>query len=755
MVLNMRTILKALLAFLTASAVCGGVYAGYVYISWQSNKDAAMEKLAKYKLLIDRTEEMKKGYVYSSNDIDVSAKVVDLPTRIYDRNGNIIGEFFEQKREIVPYDFIPEWIVKGVVASEDRDFYEHGGINLRGIARALAVNIANMSVVQGGSTITQQLAKVLFTDMERSIKRKIYEVFCAREIEQNYDKQDILSMYLNLIYFGNGAYGVESASKMFFGKSVSKCSEAECAMIIAVISSPKSYSPLSNLNGSLRKTKRILQSMTDAGFMDAKKADQAYAEFVKDWKFVFDENENSTSSLIGSFAMSSYRINRAPFFNEQVRRSLVEKFGEEAVKKGGLSIYTTIDGTMQDIALESLRVGINAQREYHKKIAAGIKNREKAAAEADKAENIEGAFVCLNPFTGEIVFYCGGYDFTAKSQNDHVSQIRRQPGSSFKPVIYVSAIQEKDITPSSIFKDEPVTFKGGYSPQNASKTYSGDITVREALRKSVNVVAVKVLDKTGYDRIFSILGNALDLSDGELKKRFGKTLSLALGTYELSPLENCTLHSVIANGGDFIKPYGIKYVKDYSGNTVWNPESDTERFVKERRNKIGKIIDARACAVLISILQGAFDKGGTAYYAARNLKRVCQIAGKTGTSTNYNDAWFAGYTPELVSAVWIGNKTGAVSLGPGRSGGAVAVPVWVSFAAKAIGDGVQKEFSAPRNGLSTERICSVSGKVAVEGICPETAVQLFYEGTEPGEFCNIHTNIDEVERTSESIGRSL
>ena len=718
------------------AAIVTAVYTGLIYFSWLGNKDATMNHLAKYKQLIDHTGEMKKGYVYSYSDIDVSAKAVDLPTRIYDRNDEIIGEFFDQKREIVPYDFIPEWIVKGVIASEDRDFYKHKGVNYKGIFRALFTNMINLSVVQGGSTITQQLSKVLFTDMERSIKRKVYEAFCAYEIEKHYDKQDILSMYLNLIYFGNGAYGVESASKMFFGKSIGQCDIAECAMIVATISSPRMYSPISNLDNSLRKTRRIMTSLTDAGFITGKQADYQYEKFMKKWDFKFDENKRTTSSLVGSFVFSSYRVNRAPFFNERIRRMLVDKFGEDAVKKGGLSIYTTIDGAKQDAALASLKAGISSQREYHQKLASTIKDKAKADAELEKAANIEGAIVAINPFTGEIICYAGGYEFTSNNQNDSVYQIQRQPGSSFKPIVYVAAIEDKDITPSSIFRDEPVTFKGGYSPKNYSMGYSGDITIRDALKKSVNVVAVKVLDKTGYEKIFSIIKKSLDLSDSELKKRFGKTLSLALGAYELSPLENCVLHSVIVNSGDYVRPYGIRYVKDYSGNIVWNYAEENGTLMKEKRDKTGKIIDPRASAVLISMLKGVFEKGGTASYILGGAKLSVAVAGKTGTSTDYNDAWFVGYTPELVTAVWIGNKKGAISLGSGRSGGSIAAPVWGRIAARLVSDNTIKDFAVPK-GLSTERICLVSGKVAVEVSCPETALQLFYEGSEPDSFCDM------------------
>jgi membrane carboxypeptidase/penicillin-binding protein len=213
-------------------------YVGVIYLSWLTDRGAALDKLARYKRLIDRTEEIRQGMSFSQREAEVGARVVDIPTRIYDRNNEIIGEFFEQKREIVPYSHIPQYLVRAVVASEDRDFHNHRGVSVRGIFRAFVTNLLHFRVVQGGSTITQQLAKVLFTDMERTFKRKIYEMFCALEIERRYDKQDIVLMYLNLIYFGNGAYGVESTAKMFFGQSVATRNEVECAMIVAAISTP-------------------------------------------------------------------------------------------------------------------------------------------------------------------------------------------------------------------------------------------------------------------------------------------------------------------------------------------------------------------------------------------------------------------------------------------------------------------------------------------------------------------------------------
>ena len=730
-------------------AILLSLYTVLIYFNWKSDRAAAMDKLARYKQLIDRTEEIKSGVSYNQGDVELTAKVVDIPTRIYDRNNEVIGEFFEQKREIVPYSQIPQWLVKGVIASEDREFYKHRGINLMGIFRAMVVNVTHLHVVQGGSTITQQLAKCLFTDMERSLKRKIYEMFCAREIERCYDKQDILSMYLNLIYFGNGSYGVESTAKMFFGKSVSECNEAECSMIVATISSPLAYSPLSNLNNSLRKTRRILKSLSDAGFISDSRAEYQYKQFLNKWAVKYDRNNSAESSLIGGFIYSNYRINRAPFFNELVRQQLSEHFSDEVIKRGGLSVYTTIDAAKQDAAVIALHDGINKQRQYHIEAAKKIRNPDKANEERAKSEQIEGAIISVDPNTGEIISYEGGYSFSSQNFLDHVSKIRRQPGSSFKPIMYCAAFEEKDITPSSIFVDEPTVFEKKYKPRNYDGGYMGRVTVHAAIVKSMNIVAVKVLEETGYDRLFSYLEKGLDLDGNQLNERFGKTLSIALGTYEISPYEAVQLHSMLVNGGQFIKPYGLKMVKDYDGNIVFNAEEDSKNFIISKRDEYGTIIDPQAAAITMNILKGVLREGGTGYYAAKSYGINFPAAGKTGTSTDYNDAWFVGYTSDSVTAVWVGNKKGAISLGRGRTGGAISAPIWAEYASTIYRNAKPADFKLNEDGLVKQSICIDSGLVPLDGDkCPWVAKdELFYEGTEPGKYCDIHEKPEESDVT--------
>lgn len=716
------------------------IYSGYIYYEWLSQREIALEKLAGYKLLIDRTEEMKKGYPYTRVEVEVGAKVVDIPTRIYDRNNEIIGEFFEEKREIVPFDYIPESLINAVIASEDRDFYLHKGVSYSGIFRAFLKNIVNFRVVQGGSTITQQLAKVLFTDMERNLKRKIYEAYCAVEIEKFYDKQDILSMYLNLIYFGNGAYGVESTSKMFFGTSVKDLDIAESAMIVATISSPLSYSPLSNLKNSITKTRRILESLSSAGFIKENDIDPIYKSFLKKWEVETNKESEKVTSTIGSFLYSAYRINRAPFLNESIRRIMIDKFGEDAVKKGGLAVYTTIDASSQELALKSLRRGIAAQREYHVTKAGKIKNKKSAEAEEAKAKEIEGGMISINPYTGEIISYVGGYHFTTTSQVDNVSQIKRQPGSSIKPLVYASAIETKKITPSTVFDDKPVKFEKDYAPQNYDKKFYGKIIARQALVKSLNTIAVSVLNLTGYDKVFSYVKNGLDLDESAFNKRFMKTLSFALGAYELSPFENARLHSMLVNGGNPVIPYSIKHISDYSGNIIWDNEKEIQEKNNSLRKKYNKIIDPVAARVTISMLEGVREPGSSIHWLLRKYGINFPCAGKTGTTSDFNDAWFIGYTVEQVTAIWIGNRTGSVSLGQGRSASGVAAPVWGEYIAGVYKEKTPVDFFSDIEGITPEKICLESGNVAGRnGECPLSAYQYYYAGTEPGRFCEIHT----------------
>jgi penicillin-binding protein 1A len=305
--------------------------------------------------------------------------------------------------------------------------------------------------------------------------------------------------------------------------------------------------------------------------------------------------------------------------------------------------------------------------------------------------------------------------------------------------VYASAIEDKKMTPSTVFTDKPVTFKNNYTPQNYSNTYMGDVIVRQALIKSLNTIAVQVLDKTGYDTVLSYIQKTLSLSDSELSKRFGKTLSFALGAYEISPIEGATLHSLLVNGGNYIIPYGITTVKDYNGNIIWDNGKEVNEKMIPLRKSSGKIIDPAAARITISMLEGIKESDSSVYWLIKKYGINFPCAGKTGTTSNYNDAWFIGYNQDMVTAIWIGNKTGSVSLGSGRSASGITAPVWAEYISEVYRENKPPNFNSDIEKLTSETICLDSGEVAGRnGECTRSAAQFYYSGTEPGKFCRLH-----------------
>lgn len=704
-----------------------------------------LSKLKDYKRFIDYTEDLSDGLKYGGAfSAGVQGTAVGIPSKIYDMKDRIIGEFYYEKREVIPLKRIPKNVILGVIANEDAKFMRHNGINLKGIVRALFVNLFSLSYKQGGSTLTQQLSKVLFTEGKKTIKRKIFEVFCAMEIERNYDKEDILAMYLNLIYYGKGAYGIEEASKTYFNKSARYLGLGEAAMLVGLIPNPGYYNPMTHLGRSLFKTRKVLERLVIEKKISVTLAKKALADFIKKWRIELIENHpRGGSSFIGSFSGVSFRVNKAPHFNERLRRKLTRIFDEKTLKESGLKIYTTLDLDKQIVAEKVFKKAILKQRNYHLKQAEKFLQRgmqERAKKEAAKARGINGALVSVNPHNGRIEAYIAGYDFSSQNQLDRVSQIYRQPGSSFKPFIYLAAIEDKKITQASIFEDKKISING-YSPQNYDKVYRGKVTARDALRKSINTVAVQVLYKEGFTRLFNFIEEALDLTVKERSKRFPGNLSLALGTSGISPLEHVRLHSVIANGGKYLIPYGLRYVEDYGGKIIFDNEKEVLRKIREKASrKRDQIISKESSYILSRILMGFFEPGVYGYKLKKRYNIDFTIGGKTGTTSNYVDAWFVGYTPNLVTSLWLGNDGGNISLGRGHSGGSLLSPVWVSYISGIRSFLKKGEFEKPKRGIVYESYCLESGLVPVsEDSCPnQVHNQPFIAGTEPGDYCPLH-----------------
>ncbi|MGM9517859.1 transglycosylase domain-containing protein [Acidaminococcus timonensis] len=553
-------------------------------------------------------------------------------SQFFDAKGNLITTVdSEEDRIPVTIDKTPKNLQHAFLAAEDIRFYEHGGIDFRGIGRAIYTYI-RWGEVQGGSTITQQLAKNYFLTQEQTLSRKLHEAFIALQIEQKYTKNEILEMYMNQIYFGQGAYGVETAANTYFGKHVQDLDLAQCAMIAGIPKSPNYYSPLSNPKAAKERQKTVLEQMAKYGFITKEQADEAYAE-----------------------PLTYKSLNESPgskkYFIDYVIQLLVDKFGPDAVYKQGLKVYTTLDPDMQKAA-------------------------ETAAArtptyytDSNKLKQPQSSIVAVDPKTGYIKAMIGG---RGTDQFNRAVMAERQPGSAFKPFVYMNAF-EQGATPSDTVQDSPIP--GDWNPQNYDRSFHGTVTYRTALTYSYNVPAVKVAMKYGPEKIV------------KLAKKFGITTLvdddenavIALGglTHGVTPLEMAGAYAGIANMGKFNKPTPIIKILDRNGKVLYEHKSNPTQVVKPE-----------TAYMMISMMEDVMTRG-TGRGAAIN--RPC--AGKSGTTSDYHDAWFVGFTPDLACAVWIGDDNND-SLG-GMTGGGEPATLWRTFMSNALANTPASDFDAP------------------------------------------------------------
>lgn len=553
-------------------------------------------------------------------------------SQFFDAKGNLITTVdSEEDRIPVTLDKTPKNLQHAFLAAEDIRFYEHGGIDFRGIGRAIYTYI-RWGEVQGGSTITQQLAKNYFLTQEQTLSRKLHEAFIALQIEQKYTKNEILEMYMNQIYFGQGSYGVETAANTYFGKHVQDLDLAQCAMIAGIPKSPNYYSPLSNPKAAKERQKTVLEQMAKYGFITKEQADEAYAE-----------------------PLTYKSLNESPgskkYFIDYVIQLLVDKFGPDAVYKQGLKVYTTLDPDMQKAA-------------------------EKAAAQtptyytdSNKLKQPQSSIVAVDPKTGFIKAMIGG---RGTDQFNRAVMAERQPGSAFKPFVYMNAF-EQGATPSDTVQDSPIP--GDWNPQNYDRSFHGTVTYRTALTYSYNVPAVKVAMKYGPEKIV------------KLAKKFGITTLvdddenavIALGglTHGVTPLEMAGAYGGIANMGKFNKPTPIIKILDRNGKVLYEHKANPTQVVKPE-----------TAYIMISMMEDVMTRG-TGRGAAIN--RPC--AGKSGTTSDYHDAWFVGFTPDLACAVWIGDDNND-SLG-GMTGGGEPATLWRTFMSNALADTPASDFDKP------------------------------------------------------------
>ena len=658
----------------------------------------------------------------------------DLVTRIYSVDGKVLNELFVQKRVFVELDKIPTHMQNAVVASEDRRFYDHWGLSLRSVARAVVINTLSMSYRQGFSTLTQQLARNLYKSVgfEDSIIRKIKEVVTAIQIERTYTKDEILEMYLNTVHFGHGTYGVESATKRFFGKESKDLSCDESALLVGLLPAPASYSPIHHPDRAIRRRNTVLRLMRDQKLI----SDDLYLEYrVKSLDSIQEEPKRGM----------------APYFTEYVRR-ILEKEDEALdvnIYRDGLKIYTTLDSRLQAIAedavMQSVRINqdklnnrfYNDREEFENLAFLTIYPEDTVkmmlAGEGELYKDlrdkllVQCAFVALDPTTGGILAMIGGRpDY--HDQFNRAVQAKRQPGSVFKPFVYTTALLNGYPVTEQLL-NQPVVLNVQnmdgtwvkWKPQNYDGSTGGLTTLREGLRKSMNLISVRMVQQ--------------EIASAEQVKRTAKRMgittdiravdALALGTSEVFPIEIVAAYGAFANKGVYSRPYAIKRIEDRYGNVL-------KEFYPERQ----EVLSAETAYLMTSMMQTVLDRG-TGGSVRWKYKFNRPAAGKTGTTQGWSDAWFVGFTPQIAAGGWFGVDDFRVPLGPGQDGSRAALPAWARFMRDAHDtlDLPIRNFVKPA-GVIFKEICSVTKKSPLSP-CP-IEKEIFKVGTEPTQKCKVH-----------------
>jgi len=672
-----------------------------------------------------------------------------MPLRIFSADNVLIGEFGEERRNVVRFDQIPDIMKKAVLAIEDDRFYEHGGVDYLGITRAALHNLTG-GAKQGASTITQQVARNFFLSSEQTFKRKIYEILLAWKIEQNLSKDQILEIYMNQIYLGQRAYGFSSAAQIYFGKNLKDLTIAEAAMLAGLPKAPSAYNPVVNPKRATARQQYILQRMRQLGYITNDQYEQAKAE-----------------ELVTKTDSSEFGVH-AEYVAEMARQLVYEQFKEDTYTRG-LNVYTTITKPDQDAAYLSLRRGVMEYEKRHgyrgpeaiisipegkeaaedaiekalaehsnsddlqvamvldatpKSVRAILASGEEirmdeagisfaasglsAKAPANKRiqrgavirvmqegknwvitqmPEVQSAFVAASTTDGAIKALVGGFDFDLNKFN-HVTQAWRQPGSSFKPFIY-SASLEKGLSPATIINDEPISFDAGqtggqaWEPKNYDGKYEGPMTMRKGLTKSKNMISIRILNRIGAK-----YGQEYTSRFGFLPEKNPPYLTLALGAGAVTPLQMAGAYAVFANGGYKINPYLISKITDSNGNVLVTAKPD------KAGDESNRVIDERNAFLIDSMLKDVVRYGTAA--KAMVLKRP-DLAGKTGTTNDSFDAWFAGYQAKIVGIAWIGFDQ-PKNLGNRETGGGLALPIWIGFMQKALKDIPIEERPVP-NGI--------------------------------------------------------
>ncbi len=622
----------------------------------------------------------------------------ELMTYMYDQD--------REKRRRVTFEEMPDHLVKAVLAIEDRRFFSHPGVDpLAVMARAVRNIRSESSTPYGGSTVTQQLCKNFFLTQvdergyrvaERTYRRKAQEALLAFVLERRASKQEILELYLNGVYLGQsgsfGIYGVGEAARIYFRKDVSNLTLPESALLAGMIQSPNPYSPFRHEQRAIERRNEVIRAMEDAGYIDK----PAMQEALKAPLLV---------------AAPSADVSDAPYFVDLVRDQLGRRYDPKDLVTQNLSIYTTLDLHLQELAQQALERGLDRVQEM-------IRRRT--------TKTVEGSLIALEPSSGKVVALVGGRSY-GRSQYNRVMEARRQPGSTFKPFVYLTAFEATfedpslpPITPATVVEDAPAVFffeDKEYIPTNYEDEYHGMVTLRHALAMSMNVATVKVAEMVGYDKVANLWSKKLGIG-----APIQPYPAVALGSFEATPFEMATAYNVIANRGLKVEPVTLLQVTDEKGRVIEQPRPPIPE----------QVVHEESAFLITDMLRSVIEEGTAA--SARGLGFTAPAAGKTGTTNDYRDAWFAGFTPDLLCVVWVGFDDNTPV---GLSGTKAALPIWVDFMKAALGGDKPTPFPPPPEGIVFVDIDRDTGLLATPA-CPRVRSEAFIAGTEPREPCAAH-----------------
>jgi penicillin-binding protein 1A len=599
-----------------------------------------------------------------------------ITTRVYADNNELIDEFFLEDRKVIQYEDVPQIVIQAFVAAEDARFFQHKGFDMQSMSRAFFKNIEAGRIVQGGSTITQQVAKTLYLSSERSYMRKIKEALLAYKIDKYLTKEEILGLYMNHIYLGHGTYGIEAASQAYFGKSARDLTLGEAALLAGLPKAPSNYSPYLHPDRAYQRQAYVLSRMLEDGYITKEQHDRALARKL-------------------GFRSIKPKDKVAPYFIENVRRYIQEKYGSDVLYKEGLEVYTTLNIRMQTAARDAVEQGL----------------REMEERQGYEKGKVQGALFAMDPKSGAILSMVGGRDFN-RSEFNRATQSRRQPGSAFKPILYTAAF-DKGMTPSTVLVDSPIVYPdpqkpdGLWKPQNFDEKFHGPTTLHNALVHSRNIITIKILEEIGVDYATSYATHM------GISSPISRNLSIALGTSGVTLQELVRAYGVLANEGKRVQPFFIRKIVDRTGQVF-----------EEARPKIEQVIDPRIAFLTSYIMQDVVESG-----TGQRVRRLGRpVAGKTGTTDETRDAWFLGFTPSLVAGVWIGFDQER-TLGRQEVGGRAAAPIWLYFAEKALQGTPVEVFPVPE-GIVCAKVDPNTGAPA-KSSTKGAIFECFLEGTAP------------------------